>query len=52
MNDAGYDVSLHVIFRDRASHDVYQTRTWHLEFIALEKPNWKSVRVFDSNLES
>jgi hypothetical protein len=52
VNDAGYDVSLHVVFRDRAAHDVYQTAPRHLEFIALEKPNWKSVRVFDSNLES
>lgn len=51
VNDANYDVSLHVIFSDRASHDVYQTAPRHLEFIALEKPTWKSVRVFDSNLE-
>ena len=52
VNDAQYDVSLHVVFRDRQSHDVYQTAPMHLEFIAQEKPNWKQVRIFDSDLES
>ena len=50
--NAIYDVSLHVIFRDRESHDAYQTAPMHLEFIALEKSNWKQVQVFDSLLES
>ncbi len=50
VNDIQFDVSLHVIFRDRASHDAYQTAPLHLEFIALEKANWKQARVFDSYL--
>ncbi len=45
-----YDVSLHVIFADRKSHDMYQTAPRHLEFIAQQKENWAEVRVFDSNL--
>lgn len=45
-----YDVSLHVIFADRASHDEYQTAPRHLEFIAEQKPGWAKVQVFDSNL--
>lgn len=49
--NAHYHVSLHVVFRDRAAHDVYQTASRHLEFIALEKANWKQVQVFDSLLE-
>ena len=49
--NAVYDVSLHVIFRDRQSHDVYQTAATHLEFIALQKANWKHVQVCDSTLE-
>lgn len=51
VNNTEYHVSLHVIFADRAAHDVYQTAPRHLEFIAQEKPNWKSVVVFDSLLE-
>lgn len=49
--NAHYHVSLHVIFRDRQAHDVYQSAAKHLEFIALEKPNWQQVQVFDSLLE-
>lgn len=45
-----YDVSLHVIFADRASHDVYQTAPRHLQFIEEQKAGWASVQVFDSNL--
>ncbi len=51
VNDAQYEVSLHVIFRDRATHDAYQTAPRHLKFIELERPSWKLVRVFDSLLE-
>lgn len=50
--NARYDVSLHVIFSDRDAHDVYQTAPLHLEFIELEKANWKQVQVFDSLLEA
>jgi len=45
-----FDVSLHVTFQDRASHDVYQTAPRHLEFIERQKDNWATVQVFDSNL--
>jgi hypothetical protein len=45
-----YDVSLHVIFQDRASHDAYQNAPRHLEFIEQQQDNWSEVRVFDSNL--
>lgn len=48
--NADYDVSLHVVFQDRASHDVYQTAERHLQFIAEQKETWAEVRVFDSNL--
>ena len=46
-----FDVSLHVIFRDRATHDVYQTAPRHLEFIERQKENWATVQVCDSLLE-
>lgn len=50
--NANYDVSLHVVFDDRAAHDAYQIAPRHLEFIAEQKPTWKQVQVFDSDLES
>ncbi len=46
-----FDVSLHVIFRDRATHDVYQTAPRHLEFIERNKENWAQVQVCDSLLD-
>ncbi|HZZ73829.1 MAG TPA: Dabb family protein [Pirellulales bacterium] len=49
VNDRDWDVGLHVTFRDRASHDAYQTAPRHLEFIQENKANWKRVRVFDTD---
>ena len=50
VNDREFDVSLHTVFSDRAAHDVYQTEPRHLAFIERNKPNWKKVRVFDTDL--
>lgn len=49
--NARFDVSLHVIFRDRAAHDVYQTAPRHNQFIELQQDNWAKVMVCDSVLE-
>lgn len=46
-----FDVSLHVVFADRATHDAYQVAPRHLQFIEEQKENWAEVRVFDSNLQ-
>lgn len=51
VNDRGYEVSLHTVFVDRAAHDAYQTAPRHVQFIDEQKPNWKQVRVFDSDLQ-
>ena len=51
VNDLGFDVALHVVFRDRAAHDAYQTAPAHLAFIEENKPGWKQVRVFDSYVD-
>ncbi len=48
VNDLGFDVALHVVFKNKAAHDQYQTSERHLEFISKNKDLWKSVRVFDS----
>lgn len=50
VNDDEFDVSLHLVFDSRATHDVYQEHPRHDEFIAEQKDNWAKVRVFDSDL--
>ena len=45
-----FDVSLHVIFADRAAHDAYQTAPRHLQFIEEQKESWAQVQVMDSYL--
>jgi hypothetical protein len=52
VNDRGFDVSLHVYFRDKAAHDAYQDHPRHARFIAEMRSNWKTVRVFDSWVET
>jgi hypothetical protein len=48
VNDRDFDVALHIVFKDKASHDKYQDDKRHKEFIEENKDNWKKVRVFDS----
>jgi len=48
VNDHDFSVALHVVFENRAAHDVYQQHERHLAFIAENKESWKRVRVFDS----
>ncbi len=48
VNVRDFDVALHVVFQDKAAHDVYQTHPRHLEFIEENRSTWKQVRVFDS----
>ncbi len=50
VNDRGYHVALNLVFENRAAHDAYQVAERHNQFIAEQKPNWKAVRVFDSDL--
>ena len=52
VNDRGFDVGLHVYFRDKAAHDLYQDHPRHQKFIAEMSANWKAVRVFDSWVET
>jgi hypothetical protein len=51
VNDLDFDVALHIVFRDMASHDKYQDAERHKQFIAENKDGWKKVRVFDSVVE-
>jgi hypothetical protein len=52
VNDRGFDVALHIVFKDKASHDKYQEAPDHHKFIEEFKDNWQSVRVFDSWLDA
>lgn len=51
VNVTDWDVGLTVVFVDRHSHDLYQDDATHNQFIAENKANWDSVRVFDSLAE-
>ncbi len=51
VNDINFDVALHIVFKDLASHDKYQTAKRHVQFIEENKANWKKVRVFDSYIQ-
>jgi hypothetical protein len=51
VNDTQFDVALHIVFKDIASHDKYQDAKRHHQFIDENKDNWKKVRVFDSVVE-
>ena len=48
VNDKDFDVALHLVFKDKASHDVYAEAPRHVEFINENKDSWAKVRVFDS----
>jgi len=50
VNDRGFHVALHLVFKSKAAHDKYQTHERHLKFIEENKDLWKKVRVFDSYL--
>lgn len=52
VNNRDWDVGLHVIFKDRASHDAYQVAAKHLKFIEENKDTWAKVRVFDTDASS
>ncbi len=48
VNDRDWDVALHLVFKNRAAHDTYQTHPRHKQFIEENRDNWAKVRVFDS----
>lgn len=51
VNVRDWDVGLHLVFVNMKAHDAYQDAKRHLDFIAENKDNWKSVRVFDALVE-
>ncbi len=47
-----WDVGLHLVFKDKASHGKYLVAPTHLKFIDENKANWEKVRVFDSKVDA
>ncbi len=52
VNDRDFDVSLHLVFKNKAAHDTYHSHPRHTKFIEEYSDLWESVRVFDSYLAS
>jgi Stress responsive A/B Barrel Domain len=50
FNDRGYDVSLHLVFVNKAALDKYHAHSRHDKFLEENKDTWEKVRVFDSYL--
>lgn len=48
VNVRDWDVGLHIVFRSKEHHDLYQKAPAHLRFIDENRQNWKTVRVFDT----
>lgn len=51
VNDRDFDVALHLVFKNKASHDQYAKAERHQKFIDENRENWKKVRVFDSYID-
>jgi hypothetical protein len=52
INDKDFDVSLNLVFKNKAAHDKYQVSELHKQFIAENKDALKAVRVFDSAVDT
>ncbi|MHC4436431.1 MAG: Dabb family protein [Planctomycetota bacterium] len=48
VNVRDWQISLHIVFKNKDYHDQYQNAPDHHKFIEENKANWKNVRVFDS----
>lgn len=48
VNDRQFDVALHMVFKDKASHDKYQVHPRHVKYVEQIRPLVEKVRVFDS----
>ncbi len=50
VNDKEFHVALQIVFESRAAQDNYQVHERHDKFIEINRDNWATVRVFDSDL--
>ncbi len=49
-NDHDYDVSVHLVFANKAALDKYHEHPRHQKFVDENKDNFEKIRVFDSYL--
>ncbi len=52
VNDREFDVALHIVFHDKAAHDVYQKSEKHVKFVEENGRSFAKVRVFDSYVDA
>ena len=52
FNDQDFDVSVHLVFVNKAALDKYHEHPRHQKFVDENKDNWEKVRVFDSYLST
>jgi hypothetical protein len=50
VSDREFDVSIHVVFKNKEANAKYQKSERHQKFIEENKASWAKVRVFDSYL--
>jgi hypothetical protein len=50
FNDHDFEVSLHLVFVNKAALDKYHEHPRHVKFVDENKENWEKVRVFDAYL--
>jgi hypothetical protein len=50
VTERSFDFALTIIFKDAAAHDAYQVDPIHEAFVKANKPIWKRVDVFDSEV--
>lgn len=48
VSDRDFDVVLHLVFENKAAHDVYQESERHTRFIEQNEANWAQVRSCDA----
>lgn len=46
--DTSYDYAITCLFSDAAAHDAYQVHPVHQAFVALGKPLWARVQIYDA----
>jgi hypothetical protein len=51
VNDKDFHVSLHLVFKNKAAHDKYQSHPDHKKFISDCEDLWAKVRVFDDFMQ-
>jgi hypothetical protein len=52
ISDRDFHVALHLVFQDKAAHDVYQDSPEHAEFLDKHSDSWSAIRAIDAYVES